>query len=168
MSDQYYRERATRRARVVWIGLGLMIFLGCFYLVVVGLFQDDCTKSFNRSPEAVIGSYLDAVSQGRAVDAQACWQHDAFFDLEAGCSEACLSQVYGHNFELDDLKLSNLESTQASRARIQASITILCTSSGQTHEGEIELDSVSQNLPWRHWEIIRSTVGGTIAKPWCQ
>jgi hypothetical protein len=168
MSDQYYRDRAIRRARVVWISLGLLIFLGCFYLVVVGLFRDDCTKSFDRSPEAVIGSYLDAVSQGQAVDAQACWQHDAFFDLKSGCSEACLSQVYGHKFELADIKLNILESTQVQRSRIQADISVVCTSSGQTHDGEIELDSVSQNLSWRHWEIIHSTVGGSIAEPWCQ
>lgn len=135
--------------------------------MIVGLFRDDCTNSFNRSPTEVIGSYLGAVSRGSVMDAQACWRHDAYFDLEAGCSEVCLLQVYGNEFDLADIQLMEETTTSRGRANIQSEVSIVCTITGETHQGEIILESVGRELPWRHWEIVRSSVGGTVAEPWC-
>lgn len=167
MSDQFYRQRAAKRARALWVILGVLLSFGCIYLVVVGLFRDDCTNSFDRSLREVIGSYLEAVSRGEVMDAQACWQHEAFFDLGAGCSEVCLVQVYGNQFDLVDVHLTEETTTSRGRANIQSEISIVCTFTGETHKGEITLESVARNLPWRHWEIVRSGVGGTVAEPWC-
>jgi hypothetical protein len=91
MSDQAYHQRGAKRARAWWVILGALFGLGYVYIVVVGVFRDDCTNSLNRSPSEVIGAYSQVVSRGEILDAQACWQSEAYFDLEAGCSEVCLS-----------------------------------------------------------------------------
>src|SRR3990172_6755390 len=120
MSDQYYREQAARRARQlwlagggggggggggpglggrgagkVWVGGGAAAVVACVALGIVSLYYDSCTGGFDRSPEAVLRSFASSVSEGEAEAAQACWEREAYFDLEAGCSELCLQTVLG-------------------------------------------------------------------------
>ena len=58
--------------------------------------------------------------------------------------------------------------TPEGRAKLAAQVTIACTEGGETHQAEILLDSVAANLPWKHWGIVHSTFGGTVAEPWCE
>lgn len=167
MSDQPYHQRGATRAKALWVILGVALTFGCIYIVVVGLFRDDCTNSLDRSPREVTRSYLEAVSGGEVLDAQACWQRETYFDLDAGCSEVCLVLVYGNQFDLVDVQLMQPTTTSRGRANVQSEVSIVCTVSGETHRGEIVLESVGRDLPWRHWEIVRSGVGGTVAEPWC-
>jgi hypothetical protein len=138
------------------------------FVVILGLFQDDCTQSFDRSPEAVVTSYLEAVSSGNVTLAHACWEPTAYSDPGSGCSGACLVKVFRSRFELVDLNLGEPVDTPEGGQQLEASIEIVCTESGATHEGDVILDALAQSYPWKHWEIVRSTIGGTAAEPWCQ
>ena len=57
MSDEYYRQRAARRGRMYWIIGGVLLALACVVAGVIRTYQDSCTGSFDRSPQAVIESY---------------------------------------------------------------------------------------------------------------
>lgn len=46
-------------------------------------------------------------------------------------------------------------------------VIAICSGSDEHHEAKIILDKTVQNYPWRHWHIIFSTSGGTVAEPWC-
>jgi hypothetical protein len=168
MSDQFYRERAARRARRIWIAAGAALIGVCAMLGVISLIYDACTGSFDRSPEAVLRRYARAVSAGEAATAQACWEKDAYFDLEAGCSEICLQNVAGNRFEVANLEVSAASDEPEGRARLQAELTAACQATGETHTAEIILDTPARNYPWRHWRIVRSSLGGTVAEPWCE
>jgi hypothetical protein len=168
MSDSYYQERAKRRTRTLLILGGLVMAVACVALGVVSLMYDACTKSFDRSPRSVVSAYVSAVQLGNAPVAQGCWQHQAFYELDAGCSEICLSKVWGSQYELTGLTVDEPQTTSTGRANLKATVSIACTQSGETHSGEILLDSVKANVPWRHWTIIHSTFGGTVAEPWCK
>jgi hypothetical protein len=100
--------------------------------------------------------------------AQECWDHFAYFDLEAGCSEVCLSKVYGAQFEVVDITLGSPSTTPEGRANWPATVSIACAAGDESHTAEILLDSVSSNTPWKHWEIIHSTFGGSVVDPWCR
>ena len=104
---------------------------------------------------------------GDAETAQECWEHETFYDLEAGCSEICLSRFYGAQFEMGQVVLAEPESTPEGRSNLRAQVPIVCTPGGDAHTAEILLDSVGRTLPWRHWTIIHSTLGGTTAEQWC-
>jgi hypothetical protein len=168
MSDAYYQERARRRTRRLAVAVLLVSLLGCLVAGVLALFYDACTHSFDRSPQAVIQAYVEAVRNGDAPRAQECWEHEAYYDLGAGCSEVCLSRFYGTPFEVGDLALGAPYTTPAGRANIDASVTIACAGSDKAHTAEIVLDSVGSGLPWRHWAIVRSELGGTAVSAWCQ
>jgi hypothetical protein len=58
--------------------------------------------------------------------------------------------------------------TAAGRANLEASLSIACTGSDEAHTAEILLDSIGSGLPWRHWAIVRSELGGTAVSAWCQ
>jgi len=167
-SDAYYRERAARRTRL-WVSLGLLAAIViCAVVGVRNLFYDACTHSFDRSPRAVVSTYVNAVGRGDAGGAQECWEHHAFYDLEAGCSEICLSRAFGGQFQVVDITLDEAYKTSDGRSNLQATVSIACIGSGETHIAEILLDGVGSNLPWKHWAIISSTFGGTVAEPWCK
>ena len=103
MSDSYYQERARRRARILWIVGAVAIIAILVVIVIWSLYRDSCTRSFDRSPTAIVSTFLESVGRGEMPTAQACWEHDAFYELEAGCSEICLSKVYGAQFEIVDI-----------------------------------------------------------------
>lgn len=168
MSDAYYRERAARRTRTLLIIGALVTVAICAVLGVVGLFRDACTRGFDRSPHSVVSTFVDAVRRADVPVAQECWQHHVYYDLEAGCSEICLSRVFGAQYQVVDVTIGSPHTTPDGRANLKASVSIICDDSGQEHTAEITLDSVRGNVPWRHWEIIHSTFGGTVAEPWCK
>jgi hypothetical protein len=168
MSDSYYQERARRRTRILWI-VGAVVILAILVIVVIwSLYRDSCTGSFERSPTAVVSAFLEAVGTGEVAAAQGCWEHDAYYELEAGCSEICLSGVYGAQFEIVDIVPGEPYSTPEGRANLEATVTIACTEGGNAHSAEILLDSVGGDVPWKHWTIIHSTFGGTVVEPWCK
>jgi hypothetical protein len=168
MSDAYFEERARRRTRVLWIIGGTVVVLACAIAGAGSLFYDACTKSFDRLPHAVVSAYVEAVSHGNAPVAQECWEHNAYYSLDAGCSEICLSKALGSGFQVLDVALGSPSVTAAGRENLTATVSIACGSNGPQYTGEITLDSVGSHLPWRHWAIVRSTLGGTVAEPWCK
>jgi hypothetical protein len=168
MSDAYYQERAKRRARLLWIAAAIVALIVLAVVVIWSLYRDACTKSFERSPTAIVSAFLEAVSSGDVATAQECWEHDTYYDLEAGCSDICLSKVYGAQFEVTGITLGEPHTTAGGRANLPATVSIACTSDGQTHTAEIVLDSVGSDLPWKHWAIIHSTFGGSVVEPWCK
>jgi hypothetical protein len=167
MSDIYYQERARQRTRRLIVAGGLLALFACAVFGVASLFYDSCTGGFHREPDEVAHSYLDAVRRADGRVAQECWEHLAYYELDAGCSEVCLSRFLGTSFQVEDVSVGPVEPTADGRSRRVVSVSITCTESGQGHSGEIFLDSVGRDLPWRHWSIISSTVGGNVAQPWC-
>jgi hypothetical protein len=167
MSDAYYQARAARRTRILILAGAVVLLLAAAGLVLRMLFYDACTQSFDRSPRAVVATYVEAVRQGNGPVAQECWEHLAYYDLEAGCSEICLSRAMGVPYERVDITLGEAYTTPQGRSNLPVTVTIACDG-GQTHSGEIVLDSVGAALPWRHWAIVHSTVGGTVAQQWCK
>jgi hypothetical protein len=168
MSDSYYQEKAARRNRIIVIAAAVVAIIVCIVAGGMSLFYDACTKSFDRSPQAIITAYLDAVRRGELETAQECWEHEAFYDMEAGCSEICLSRAVGAQFEVEDLSLGSVEATDEGRSNLEVVVSIACSGDGQQHTAGITLDSVGGNPPWKHWSIVRSTFGGTVAEAWCQ
>jgi hypothetical protein len=168
MSDAYYQQRAARRVRILWIAGGLVVVVVCVVAGIVSLFYDACTKSFDRSPRAVVSTFVRAVGQGNVPVAQECWEHNAYYDLNAGCSEVCLSRAFGAPFQVVDISLGSPATTAEGRANLTATVSIVCTASGQEHNGQVLLDSVGSSLPWKHWAIVHSTFGGTAAQAWCK
>jgi hypothetical protein len=147
---------------------GLTAVAACVILGAVSVFQDDCTGSFDRSPRDVVLSYAEAVGQGESTVVRKCWVPEPYFSLDAGCTEICLSRVLGANFQIQDIRLGEPALTPEGRARIESSVTVTCPTAGDPLTGEILLDGISRDVPWRHWKIIHSTVGGTNAEPWCK
>jgi len=168
MSDEYYQQRARQRTRRLIVIGGLLALVACAIAGVVSLFYDACTRSFDRAPDGMVRSYVDAVRRGDARVAQECWEHDSYYDLETGCSEVCLSRVLGAPFEVHDVSVGPAQSTPAGRAQRVATVSVTCTDSGQAYTGELVLDSVGSDVPWRHWSIVSSTVGGSVAQAWCR
>ena len=168
MSDTYYLEWAARRARLWWILGGIAAAVVLVSLIIRALLYDACTRSFDRSPRSIVSTFVEAVGRGDAAVAQECWEHHAYYELEAGCSEICLSRALGARYRVVDIALDSPHITPAGRANLQATVFIECADSGEEHTGEILLDSVGGNVPWKHWAIIHSTFGGTLAEPWCK
>jgi hypothetical protein len=168
MSDEYYAQRAKRRTRLYFALGGIAVLVLLALLGIRSVLHDACTDSFDRAPEAVILAYANAISQGNLAGAQRCWQHEAYYQLDAGCSEICLSRASGAPFQVVDVTLEAPSTTPEGRAALKAAVTIACTEGGATHTGEIVLDSVASNPPWKHWSIVSSSLGGTSVEAWCR
>ena len=166
MSDAYYQEQARRRTRNLVIVVALVAVIACGAFAIFNLFRDACTQSFDRSPRAVVSAYVEAIARGDLPAAQACWEHETFYDLEAGCSEICLSKAAGAQYDAVEIAVTEPLTTPEGRAKMAVTVSVACA--GDTHTGEILLDSVGANVPWKHWTIIHSTIGGTVAEPWCK
>lgn len=132
MSDTYYQERAARRTRTLLIGGGMAVVIACIIAGIASLFYDACTKGFDRSPEAVVTAFVEAVRQGDVEVAQECWEHEAYYDLEAGCSEVCLSRAYGAQYDIADMVVDSPYTTPEGRANLKATVSIVCQD-GQPH-----------------------------------
>ncbi len=148
------------------LGLAFAFSVLCLALFVTGLFRDDCTGSFERSPQAIARRYVAALRNGDLNAAQACWEHFAYFDLESGCSEICIQRIAGRPFELREVEVSETMYTQDGRARLSLQVTVTCQ--GAPFQGVLTLDSVARPLPWRHWRIVHSTLGGQLSALWCE
>ena len=168
MSDTFYRERAARRTRITWLVIIIVIGIGCLAFSVNRIFYDECTQSFNRNPEAVVRSYIQAIAKGDAEQTRRCWIDKAYFDLESGCSEICISHILKTQYMVNAINLSPETITGESRANIQAAVALACPGSGEQNTAQVTLDSIRQKVPWQHWKIISSNLGGTLADPWCQ
>lgn len=167
VSDNEYRERAARQMRTMLLVATAILLVACIAFGIVSVFRDPCTGSFDRSPTAVVTSYLNAIARGNGEGVVRCWEHFAFDDLEAGCSEICLSRILGTRYRVIDLVLGEPYEEEG-RARIVATVSVLCPDSDLYHRGEIVLDGITSNVPWRHWRIVHSTFGGTAVKGWCK
>jgi hypothetical protein len=168
MSDAYFQERARRRTRLLLVAGAVAVLAVLVVAVYWTLFHDACTGSFDRAPRSVISTYLEAVARGDVLKAQECWEHESYYDLEAGCSEICLSKVYGAQFETADIVLDEPRTTPEGRANMEATVSIACSTDGMAHTASIVLDSVGSDLPWKHWTIVRSSFGGSVVEPWCK
>jgi hypothetical protein len=152
----------------VWALLTLALVALAIILAVRALLYDACTRSFERSPRSVVSTYVEAISQGNLPVAQECWEHEAFYDLEAGCSEICLAAASGAQYDVQAITLGERQAAADGHAHMAVAVSVACAADGETHSGEILLDSARPDVPWTHWAIIHSTVGGTIAEPWCR
>jgi hypothetical protein len=167
MSDAFYQQRLARRNRTLGLMGAILGLLACGLGGLAALYSDAATRSLDRSPEAVVRAYVDAISLGDASWAQACWRADAYYVLENGCSETCLQRLLGAELEIVDLQIGAITRTSQWRAEVVVTLQVACLD-GATHDGSIVLDGVGVAVPWRHWQIIRSTVGGTAVETWCQ
>jgi hypothetical protein len=115
----------------------------------------------------VVESYLKAFAEGNFRAAERCWAKYAYYDLETGCSEICMGRNVGSGFEALEVQLGPEIDVGTSREEMQVMVEVTCPS-GSREQGEITLDSVRADVPWKHWKILASTVGGTLAEPWCE
>ena len=168
MSDEYYRKQAARRGRLYLISVIAILGLGCVVFGVYRAYLDSCTRSFDRSYESVIQSYIQAVELGEESVVANCWHHDPFFAKDSGCSEACLSKVYRNQFEISNINFGEAYLTPEGRLNMDVGVTVVCADGTQEYSGEVVLDTIAQNYPWKHWHITYSTLGGTIVDPWCE
>lgn len=168
MSDEYYAKRASRRTRLAWLAGATILLVFLALLGLRSLFYDSCTHSYDRTPQAMIQAFTEAVGRGDLSAAQGCWEHYAYFDVEAGCSEICLSKVAGAQFRVTEIVPGEVSITEAGRANLPVTVTIACADGSETHSAEILLDSISSKVRWKHWTIVHSTFGGPIVDPWCK
>lgn len=162
MSDRTFTEQAARRRRLILLAVFPVLLAICGFLAVRNTFYDRCTLSFNRSEQAVIESYLAALSAGQLEGAQNCWQRDAYYDLSTGCSEICLQRVSGVA-----LLFEGVEFTPAGEG-LQAAVKVRCLTGGDSQTAAVTLAAQGGSAPWRHWRIIRSDLGGSASQPWCR
>jgi hypothetical protein len=167
MSDAYYREQSARRTRLMLLGAVIVVVLGCIGFGTYSAFRDTCTRSFNRDPAAVVASFTTAVTSGDANTAAACWHHLAYLDVAAGCSEICLSRLWGTPYQVGEIQLNPNMDPPPGRARWNAQVSVACPD-GQQHTAELILDGVASEVPWRHWKIVQSNFGGPLSDPWCK
>jgi hypothetical protein len=167
MSDTFYREQAARQNRITTLIVIGLATVACLVLFGIRSFQDNCTGSFDRTPESVIASYIEHITNRSAEATRRCWKDEAYFSLETGCSEICISRLFGTSYEIIDLHLEPELINAANRAEILAEVTISCTD-GTQHTGQIVLDGVPRDVPWRHWKIVQSEIGGPLGESWCR
>ena len=167
-TDTLYRERAEKRRRKMILGLAFAFSVLCLGLFVTSLFRDDCTGSFERSPQAIARRYVEALRNGDLNGVQACWEHFAYFDLETGCSEICIQRIAGRPFALQGIEILDAMHIQDGRARLSLQVTVTCGEQSAPLQGVLTLDSVARSLPWRHWRIVHSTLGGQLSALWCE
>lgn len=168
MTDEFYRQQAARRGRMYWLIAGVLLVMACGVFGAYRAYHDSCTGSFDRSKESVIQSYTLAVIQGNESVVANCWQHDPFLETNTGCSEICVSKVYGSQFDLIEIDYGEAYSSPDGRLNMDVELTAVCVDSDQEYSAEIILDTVEQNYPWKHWHIVYSSLGGTVTEPWCK
>ncbi len=167
MSDADYAERMGAMRRRLWWLAGGMLLASCLGSAMFGIFYDSCTRSFDREPRSVVESYLTAVRLGNLDGVRACWEPDAYFSLETGCSEICLSKFLGADFEIEAIRLEEAAPSGPAGLRQLAIVELRC-SAGGLETGTLELGTPGAEVPWQHWNIQRSTIGGSVADPWCR
>jgi hypothetical protein len=167
MGDQAYQRKASKQRKRIILSIIALVVIGCAAFTVSNTFYDRCTRSFNRQPEVVLSSYLDAVSQGDLDRVENCWERNAYFDLNSGCSEICISRLMGTKYQVTGAAVGQPTAGENGRSSLKASAKAVCQN-GETVTGEAVLDAVAGQIPWKHWRIIRSSIGGSSAALWCQ
>jgi hypothetical protein len=167
MVQRQYLKRETAQLRMILLlglalaAVGLALFLGASF------FYDGCTGSFERSAEAVVNSYLGAVQSRDLSRVERCWVKSAYTDLQSGCSATCLAQAAGGQYQVKNIDMGELSAAVGSRSNMSAVVTVTCQN-GKELTGKIVLDTSAATLPWRHWRVQQSTIGGTAAQAWCK
>ncbi len=165
--ENYYRRQAARKNRIIIIFGILAIITAGIVILVRNTFYDFCTNSYDRSPAGVIQSYISAIENGNGNTVRRCWDRTTYYEVSSGCSEICVSRLYGTDYEIESMDLTGSQFVD-NRSRITATLDISCPSSGETHKSKIVLDSIQQDFSWKHWKILESDFGGPISDPWCQ
>ena len=166
-SDQQFVARAARQRRITILLLTLGISAACVFLAVRNTYYDLCTNSFDRSPETVVRSYLAAISGGDLNRVEHCWVRTEYFKTDTGCSEICLSRVVGSDFTVAETSLGLPYAGLDGRSNLDARVTVNCPN-GSEHTGVVVLDALGSAVPWKHWRVAQSSVGGNNAAVWCQ
>lgn len=167
MADEQFVARAARQRRIFILIFGLVLVAACAGFAVRNTFYDLCTASFDRSAEAVARGYTDAVSAGDYNRIENCWVRSQYFRVEAGCSEICLSRVVGTQFTISGLQVGEERTGQDGRSVLDVRVSVTCPG-GEQASGVLVLDALSAQVPWKHWRVNESTVGGSVAAPWCR
>ena len=167
MTDTYYREQSARRTQRMLLGGAVLLVIACIGFGLYSAFWDTCTRSFDREPELVVASFTAAVARGDATTAAACWHHLAYLDIETGCSEICLSRLWGTPYQIGEITINPVMHPPQGRFQWKALVELSCPD-GEQHTAEIILDGVDREIPWRHWKIVNSTFGGPLSEPWCK
>jgi hypothetical protein len=71
----------------------------------------------------------------------------------------------GAIFQLVDMQLSEPTTNAEGRARLATQVTVSCPMGEAQHSGEVNLDNIASDVPWRHWKIVHSTFGGLLTEP---
>ena len=157
--ENYYRRQIRRRNRILIIGGVAILLILTSVFVGRNIFFDFCTNSFDRQPESVIRAYISAIENGNSNIAQRCWDRNAYYEIASGCSEACLSRLYGTDYSIDGILIKDIGPIE-NRDRLHATIHISCPRSGEIYQSEIVLDSITQDFSWKHWKILESDLVG--------
>lgn len=166
MADDHFVLRAARVRRLITVLLVLVVSGACMFFAVRNTFFDRCTNSYERGAETVTQSYLTALAGGDAARTQSCWVREQFFKLEAGCSEICLTKVLGSGFTVTATQVGVAYETESRRSALDVQVAVQCPD-GSQHSGVLVLDSLAGFVPWKHWRVSASTVGGTAVDAWC-
>jgi len=167
MADEQFVARAARQRRILILVLGLALVAACAVFAVRNTFYDLCSASFDRSAEAVARGYTTAVSTGDTGRIENCWVRPQYYNVEAGCSEICLSRSVGTQFSISDLRVGEEHTGEDGRSVLDVQVNATCAD-GEQESGVLVLDALSAQVPWKHWRVNESTVGGTVAEPWCR
>ena len=167
-SDQYYRELTNRRRATTLMAVILIATLGCLASFGFSVLHDGCTESFDRDPRSVVESYLRAFAIGDLPVIEGCWAKYAYDEVKSGCSEICIGRNIGSGFSIVGVELGTIvEVVETNRAQMEVEVWVACPS-GTIEEGQVTLDSTRTDVPWRHWRLVSSTIGGTVPEPWCR
>lgn len=165
MSDRQYIERAARQRRWMILAGLFVLLLACVAFGVRNVFYDRCTTSFERGHEAVARSYIEALVKGEALRAQDCWERAAYYDPGSGCSELCVERVLGAGMNLVGVQAETAPVVEGRDRRVYR-VMVACID-GSQQSGTLVLDAPPGSLPWKHWRILQSEIGGSANQPWC-
>jgi hypothetical protein len=168
MDENYYRRRTTKRNLIIIIIIVAAIGVYVGVRIVRNAYYDICTQSYDRTPDGVVASYIQAITDRNGLVVQRCWDPTAYYELQSGCSQICLERILGTAYEIKAITPGQPEKTPSGRSNVQITVNIACRDSAEEHSAEILFDSVGYDLPWKHWKIIRSDFGGPISDPWCK
>lgn len=168
MDENYYRRRTARRNLIIIIIAVVVIGIYVGIRTTRNAYYDICTQSYDRDPDVVVTSYIQAITKGDGLIVQRCWDRVAYYELQSGCSQICLERILGTSYELKSIKLGQPLNTPSGRSNVHVMVDIACEDSGEEHTADVLLDSIGYDLPWKHWKIIRSDFGGPISDPWCK
>ncbi len=154
--------------RILIVLGGGVLAVAVIYFLIHAVLYDNCTASYDRSPQAVVQSYVAAIESGDVMRGMNCWSKNNYYSLENGCSEICLQRVWGLPMTLSAADFGAVSKSASGRDEISVQVTALCPDGSTQESAQITLDTANESLPWAHWKIVQSSLGGTVAAPWCR